>query len=180
MPKKWDAGACPVCLTGRTFHEECLCAAIVWVVAGQYDTDADAAVVRRLASQCYLCGTAKTTDAEHVHPVTRGGLDRWSNMAGACTPCNLDKSDRLDYMTGEQLARAAAQQEQFRAAFDRTTLDLAIIGVKYRQWLPEDLMPDGLLDLGLTQDAADRLFPDGPPKLTAAVRRSRYGFEIRL
>lgn len=42
------------------------------------------------------CTTVSTT-ADHIVPVARGGeLYDLDNLRGACFPCNLKKSDRLD------------------------------------------------------------------------------------
>lgn len=184
MGKKWTAGPCPVCARGRTFHEDCLFAAILWVSSERYETDMEPTVVRRLAKICYLCGTARSTDAEHVHPKSRGGSDLWTNMAGACVDCNLAKRAKVDSLNEEQRIRAAEHQTLFRAAFARCTVDMVVEGVKYRGFYPEDFMEDGLLDLSLTEEQAMRFFPDGHPDDlddgNSGVVNSKYGFIVRL
>ncbi|MEV1320022.1 HNH endonuclease [Micromonospora arborensis] len=142
---------------------------------------AEASVVRRLAPTCYLCGSAKSTDAEHVHPKARGGSNLWTNMAGACGDCNLDKRAKVGDFSDGQLMRAAEQQVVFRTAHSRSTLDVAILGINYRGWWPEELMADGLLDLDLPEDVAMRFFPQGRPKDDGTgLLNSKYGFVMRF
>jgi 5-methylcytosine-specific restriction endonuclease McrA len=44
---------------------------------------------------CTYCFGCPSTTADHVVPLTRGGLDVESNLVGACAPCNSSKGDRL-------------------------------------------------------------------------------------
>lgn len=57
----------------------------------------------------YLCMYCGETFAEsdltrdHVRPLSRGGRDRWSNVATACRPCNHRKGARLPEEAGMAL-----------------------------------------------------------------------------
>ena len=47
---------------------------------------------------CMYCGN-KMSDSQltrdHVIPMSRGGVDEWTNVAAACRRCNIHKGDRL-------------------------------------------------------------------------------------
>ena len=39
--------------------------------------------------RCQYCGERRRTlTIDHVHPVSKGGLDCWANVVAACEPCN--------------------------------------------------------------------------------------------
>jgi len=47
---------------------------------------------------CAYCGkvfSANNLSRDHVHPVSRGGLNVWTNVVTACKRCNTHKSDRM-------------------------------------------------------------------------------------
>lgn len=47
---------------------------------------------------CMYCGqpfTMGQLSRDHVHPVSRGGLDRWENVVAACRRCNQHKGNAL-------------------------------------------------------------------------------------
>jgi hypothetical protein len=52
--------------------------------------------MRRDDYTCSYCGCddRRTLSVDHVIPRSRGGADDMSNLAAACTPCNLKKSSR--------------------------------------------------------------------------------------
>ena len=148
--RKWTQGPCPVCLTGRTFHAECLYAALCWRVLGAYDIECiDRSSVYRLTPTCYLCGAARTTDIEHVHPRARGGPNLWSNIAGACSACNFTKRAKVDSLTTEQLRRAAEHQAVYLACFERCTDEVVTAGLSYHDILTfDDPFVEDLLEQG--------------------------------
>ncbi|HEX3781963.1 MAG TPA: HNH endonuclease [Pseudonocardiaceae bacterium] len=115
---------CPVCLKARSFHPECFAGALIWVAYDRYDSPAEADLVRRLAPACYLCGTAKTEHAEHLVPRALGGPDTWTNMGGACAPCNRTKRALAITLDPIQQQRWDDQQATYRAAWSRITADL--------------------------------------------------------
>lgn len=48
--------------------------------------------------QCLYCGRcfpAQLLSRDHVHPLSRGGRDRWNNVVTACKRCNQHKGNRL-------------------------------------------------------------------------------------
>ncbi len=55
------------------------------------------ALFRRDANVCAYCGDVYTTSQltrDHVHPKSKGGLDRWENVVASCGPCNKVKDNR--------------------------------------------------------------------------------------
>ena len=44
---------------------------------------------------CQYCGTKAELTFDHVTPRSRGGLTTWDNVVAACSPCNLQKANRL-------------------------------------------------------------------------------------
>ncbi|WP_446214635.1 HNH endonuclease [Micromonospora sp. IBSANI012] len=158
MVRRWTQGPCPVCQTGRTFHADCLYAALTWAVAGTYDIETFPPIVRRLAPSCYLCGLPKVEHAEHVHPRLYGGTDTWSNMAGSCRHCNLRKGAAVGSLSEEQRQRAAEQQTLYRAAFRRCSDAVVTAGLNYHGHTPEELMSDGYFELDLTDEQLLRFF----------------------
>lgn len=42
---------------------------------------------------------------DHVHPVAKGGQDKWENVVTSCSTCNNKKADKLLETTGMKLAR---------------------------------------------------------------------------
>lgn len=60
----------------------------------RYCAIAKALLIERDGPECYLCHTEFATEdleIEHIIPRTAGGLDEPSNLALACSPCNLRK-----------------------------------------------------------------------------------------
>ena len=48
--------------------------------------------------QCMYCGgffDSKDLSRDHIHPTSRGGKDRWTNVVAACRRCNQRKSNWL-------------------------------------------------------------------------------------
>ena len=123
---------CPICLRPRTLHDPCFAAALQWVIHGKYDAPVEHHLARQLAPTCYLCGTAPTTQAEHVEPRHHGGADTWGNVGGACQPCNRHKWHRPTVLTPQQRERWASQQAAYRAAYDRVTPDLVAAALATR------------------------------------------------
>lgn len=53
---------------------------------------------RRDHHVCAYCGNTFTTSQlskDHIHPVSQGGKNIWTNVVTACKPCNKHKDDRL-------------------------------------------------------------------------------------
>lgn len=51
-------------------------------------------VFERDGYRCVYCSTeADSLECDHVIPISRGGSSDISNLATACRPCNLSKSD---------------------------------------------------------------------------------------
>lgn len=61
--------------------------------------------------RCQYCGRAsyelrprESLTRDHVIPISRGGLNVWTNVVTACSPCNTRKADHLLTEIGMQLA----------------------------------------------------------------------------
>ena len=55
---------------------------------------------------CAFCGNhffEKNLSRDHIHPVSRGGRDVWTNVVTACIPCNLRKGDKYLSQAGMEL-----------------------------------------------------------------------------
>lgn len=52
-----------------------------------------------LADPCAYCG-APSTQQDHIDPIALGGSNDWSNLSGACAPCNRSKgiSSLLEFL----------------------------------------------------------------------------------
>lgn len=53
--------------------------------------------------QCVYCGAKNIPlQVEHIHPKSKGGTNRISNLCIACEPCNLAKGtqDIKDFLSG--------------------------------------------------------------------------------
>lgn len=67
--------------------------------------------------KCAYCGEANTRlEVEHIHPRSKGGSDRVSNLTLACHECNQNKGnqDIKDFLTGKPdvLSRILKQAKQ--------------------------------------------------------------------
>ena len=52
-------------------------------------------VLAKFHHQCAYCGTREAAfELDHIHPRSRGGSDRVSNLAAACHDCNAKKGNR--------------------------------------------------------------------------------------
>ena len=55
------------------------------------------ALFRRDVNMCGYCGdqfSVSQLTRDHIHPRSKGGVDRWENVITACGPCNKIKDDR--------------------------------------------------------------------------------------
>lgn len=78
--------------------------------ARKLDADTDGwtrADVLRVAEEsdtygCIWCGgDAGEWQADHIYPLSRGGVDRLENIGISCQPCNSEKYNRLPYSEWE-------------------------------------------------------------------------------
>ena len=61
---------------------------------------------RRDRNLCLYCGktfTSQERSRDHVHPVSKGGRDIWTNVVTSCRRCNNRKADRLPEAAGMEL-----------------------------------------------------------------------------
>lgn len=56
-----------------------------------FDEDALAYCDLIASDPCVYCG-GESNQIDHIHPVSRGGDSRWTNLAPACRSCNARKS----------------------------------------------------------------------------------------
>lgn len=61
-------------------------------------------VLARDNHRCAYCGQHADT-VDHVHPVSRGGENVWTNVVAACRACNCKKADRTPEDAGMPLNR---------------------------------------------------------------------------
>lgn len=66
------------------------------------------ALFRRDHGICGYCGaefalTSKHLSRDHIHPTSKGGPNKWTNVVTACHSCNKRKSDRTVQQAGMQL-----------------------------------------------------------------------------
>lgn len=66
--------------------------------------------------RCQYCGRAsyelrprESLTRDHVIPVSRGGLNVWTNVVTACSPCNTRKANHLLEEVGMHLAHAPVE-----------------------------------------------------------------------
>lgn len=79
-----------------------------------YGTEARAYLLAKWGKACAYCGTTGVPlNIDHIHPRSRGGSDRISNLCTACVPCNEGKSNQPveDFLrqSPERLALVLAQ-----------------------------------------------------------------------
>ena len=61
-------------------------------------------LLEKWGRKCAYCGVENTPlEVEHIHPKSKGGSSRVSNLTIACRNCNLAKGDRdiKDFLSGE-------------------------------------------------------------------------------
>nr|WP_243706127.1 HNH endonuclease signature motif containing protein [Micromonospora sp. KC721] len=68
---------------------------------------------------CTYCG-APSTQADHIRPISRDGLDIAENLVPACGACNNDKRAKLlTEWCPERVAYAAASSPKIAVELDR-------------------------------------------------------------
>ncbi|MEQ8557961.1 MAG: HNH endonuclease [Henriciella sp.] len=55
--------------------------------------------------QCVYCGSREELTFDHVVPRSKGGRTSWTNIATACSPCNLKKGGRMLGESGMHITR---------------------------------------------------------------------------
>lgn len=98
------------------------------------------AVLTRDRRRCQFnqCGRAATT-VDHVVPRSRGGRHEWTNVVGACAPCNARKGDRLLSELGWALRSAPVAPRG--AVVLLTAAGLAHPPQEWLAWLPDLDLP---------------------------------------
>ncbi|MEU7189109.1 HNH endonuclease signature motif containing protein [Streptomyces sp. NPDC045369] len=51
-------------------------------------------ILRRDAYRCYLCGSPRASEVDHITPVSAGGTDAPLNLAACCRSCHRAKTQR--------------------------------------------------------------------------------------
>ncbi len=66
--------------------------------------------------QCQFCGRRSTAlkpreslTRDHLIPISRGGLNEWTNVVTACSSCNTRKANRLPHEIGMQPLHAPTE-----------------------------------------------------------------------
>lgn len=76
-------------------------------------------IMRRWGYRCAYCD-ARATHMDHVHPLSKGGADKESNMLPACATCNLSKGAKtlaewaLTFGPGNRLPSRPAKAKRRR------------------------------------------------------------------
>lgn len=61
--------------------------------------------------RCQYCGERRRLTIDHVHPVSRGGQDWWTNVVAACDPCNSKKGNAVGVMHPMKVPREPSPAE---------------------------------------------------------------------
>ncbi|MEV8015660.1 HNH endonuclease [Streptomyces sp. NPDC086554] len=69
--------------------------------------------MRRWGYRCAYCD-AKATHLDHVHPLSKGGADKASNMLPACADCNLSKGAKTLAEWAETFSRRTSHRPPSR------------------------------------------------------------------
>ena len=64
------------------------------LLTGNKITDARRKKILAAWPECYVCGVNKSTEVDHVIPVSLGGRPTDRNLKGICFTCHLAKSER--------------------------------------------------------------------------------------
>jgi 5-methylcytosine-specific restriction endonuclease McrA len=76
------------------------------------------------ADACAYCGEPGV-DADHIEPLSAGGLNEWENLTGSCRECNRSKRDKplLLWMLGrarrDEAPRRQAQSAELEGLAER-------------------------------------------------------------
>jgi len=52
-------------------------------------------VLEKYKHKCVSCGSEKSLEIDHIHPISKGGLTEVMNLQVLCKPCNLIKSNKV-------------------------------------------------------------------------------------
>lgn len=98
---------------------------------------------------CQYCGRKRRElrhreclTRDHVVPVSRGGINEWSNVVTACSTCNHRKGNRLPTEVGLKLARTPREPNHVQLVW--AVRRVTPVQAKYirmffgEQWLPEE------------------------------------------
>jgi 5-methylcytosine-specific restriction endonuclease McrA len=61
--------------------------------------------------RCQYCGERRHLTKDHVHPLSKGGIDRWDNVVAACEACNGRKGDSIGFMHPMKVPREPTAAE---------------------------------------------------------------------
>ena len=64
--------------------------------------------------KCVYCGSHEELTFDHVVPRSKGGKTSWTNIATACSPCNLKKGGRLLKESGLSLGRKPERPSNYQ------------------------------------------------------------------
>ncbi|WP_018587540.1 HNH endonuclease [Salinispora arenicola] len=83
------------------------------------DAVSDPERIRLACGPCISCG-APASQADHIRPISRGGLDTADNLVPACQACNNDKRAKLlTEWRPDRVAYAAASSTKIAAELRR-------------------------------------------------------------
>ncbi|CZQ80638.1 hnh endonuclease [Trichococcus palustris] len=88
---------------------------------------------------CQYCGGLsqdKHLEVEHMHPKSRGGSDRLSNLNVACHTCNQDKDNRTlaEYVERLKSSKTKLDQTRIKRIEQILRTNKTFIGLRYAAW----------------------------------------------
>lgn len=58
-------------------------------------------VLEKYKHECVKCGATEKLEIDHIHPVSKKGLNEFSNLQVLCKTCNIRKSDKIIVNNGK-------------------------------------------------------------------------------
>lgn len=52
-------------------------------------------VLDKYVHKCCKCGSTERLEIDHIHPVSKKGLNEFSNLQVLCKPCNIRKGNKI-------------------------------------------------------------------------------------
>lgn len=97
-------------------------------------------LLEKFGRQCVYCGRKDTAfELDHIHPKSRGGSDRVSNLVLSCHECNVAKGDQTASEFGHPKVEAQAKRPLRDAAAVNATRyalcdALSVLGIPITTW----------------------------------------------
>ncbi len=89
--------------------------------------------------QCVYCGSEEELTFDHVLPRSKGGRTSWTNIATACSPCNLKKGGRTPKQAGMQLYSQPIRPTHWQLQQHGKSFPPNYLHETWRDWLYWDI-----------------------------------------